>query len=447
MDIHNGIARVRGAARRAIGSRVVGTATALYASTVTSYILPLVTLPYLARVLTPDVWGIIVFVQSVNMYVGMLVNYSFDLSATRDVAVHRDHPEKLGEIVSGVLGARLALAGGCVLVLGASQLAFSTLYDLGWLLWLGLFTSVAYGFGPFWYFLGVERVRWFTTLGVGGKICSLLLILWLVNQPADAWRVFAIYGATTVVVTLVAMAMIYRHVPFQLPSVSYAIKTLREGWNLFVFHVSTSIYGTSNTIILGFLAPAGAVAFYAGAERIHNAITMMLQPVIQAMYPRAARMARSDRSAAAGSVRVTIAASFVLACGASLILYFLTPFGIRIALGPGYEGAVPVFRILLLMLPIVAVTTPLLAHWIIPMGMERLASRVTIAGGVLHVPLAIALGSQFAHIGVAWTLVVTQVLLLTTLMGILAVRGLAPFGVNVRSLKADDGSVRIGELR
>jgi polysaccharide transporter, PST family len=433
-----------GSARRLVRSRVAETATTLYASAFTSYLLPLVTIPYLARVLTPDVWGLVVFIQSLTLYVGMIVNYSFDLSATRSVAQLRNDPEQLAEIVAGVLAARTVLAVVCVTLIAIGQQVSSALNELGLLLWLATFASIAFGFGPFWYFLGIERVRWYTALGVAGKLTSLVMILLFVNAPQDASRVFAIYAVTSTVVSIITVFMMYRDVPVRWPSISSAMGALRDGWNLFVFHVSISVYGTSNTIILGFLAPAGVVAFYAGAEKLFNAITMMIQPIVQAMYPRAARLAKDDLLAAAWWVRVTIGVSFAVACLASLLLYFAAPRLIPFALGPGYEDAVPVLRILLIILPMVAVTTPLIVHWIIPLGLESLATKMTIAAGIVHVPLSFVLASRFAHLGVASALVVTQLILMFSLIIYLVYVRRAPFGAGIRSQEPDRNAARIG---
>jgi polysaccharide transporter, PST family len=226
--------------------------------------------------------------------------------------------------------------------------------------------------------------------------------------------------------------MMYRHVPFQRPSIRGAIKSLRDGWNLFVYEASTSIYSMSNAIILGFLAPTGIVAFYAGAERINRAMGSMIQPMMQAMYPRASRMADKDRRAAASSVRTTIYISFAIASLVGLVLYLFAPLIIRVALGTGYEGAVPVLRILLLLLPIGAISTPLIMHWVFPLELERLVTKITIVGGVIHIPLAIVLGSQYAHIGVAWAAVSTSMFIFVVLLVILTARGLAPIGRSVQ---------------
>jgi O-antigen/teichoic acid export membrane protein len=100
---------------------------------------------------------------------------------------------------------------------------------------------------------------------------------------------------------------------------------------------------------------------------------------------------------------------------------------VRVILGAGYEESVAVLRILLLMLPIMGISMPLSMHWMIPMKMESALTRVTIAGALLHVPLAIALGTHYAHIDVAWAVIVTELVVLAVLVSVVLARGVGPF--------------------
>src|SRR5579859_7455136 len=81
----------------------------LYSAHFCNYVLPLVTVPYVIRVLGPRNWGLVAFAQAFANYVSLLIEYGFGLSAVRQVARHRDQPAELATVVSGVLGARTLL--------------------------------------------------------------------------------------------------------------------------------------------------------------------------------------------------------------------------------------------------------------------------------------------------------------------------------------------------
>src|ERR1700761_1838824 len=90
---------------------------ALYGVQACTYALPLLTFPYLARVLGPSGWGAVVYAQAIGTVIASVVEYGFDISASRETSRHRDEPKRLSSLISGVLGAKslLALVG----ILGA----------------------------------------------------------------------------------------------------------------------------------------------------------------------------------------------------------------------------------------------------------------------------------------------------------------------------------------
>src|ERR1700745_1474196 len=89
---------------------LVQNALSLYSVQIAGYVLPLATIPYLARILGATGWGLLAFTQAFGSYWTVLGEYGFSLSATRELAYHRDNRERLTEILAGVLGAKMLLA-------------------------------------------------------------------------------------------------------------------------------------------------------------------------------------------------------------------------------------------------------------------------------------------------------------------------------------------------
>ena len=91
----------------------------LYGVHAFNYLIPLFTLPYLARVLGPEQWGALAFADAYARFVTLAIEYGFGLSATREIARIRHDPQARGRQLSGVFGAQLLLGAGNRLGLAA----------------------------------------------------------------------------------------------------------------------------------------------------------------------------------------------------------------------------------------------------------------------------------------------------------------------------------------
>ncbi|MER3451854.1 MAG: hypothetical protein C4300_07470 [Thermus sp.] len=166
----------------------------LYGVTAANYLFPLLTLPYLARVLGPSGFGALAIVQSLGQYLSLVVEYGFGLSATREVARSREDRARLAQILAEVLGARLLLALAVVVLAYALGLFVPALRANPALFWAGVFWAVALGMSPVWYFQGQERLRKVAILEVVAKALGVAGIFAFVRSPDEAHRVLLLQG-------------------------------------------------------------------------------------------------------------------------------------------------------------------------------------------------------------------------------------------------------------
>src|SRR5579875_1399634 len=92
--------------RKFAGHRLVKNTASLFVVQITTYAAPLIVLPYLSRVLSTDHFGLIAYANNLNFYFLTLVDYGFNLSATRRIAIHKDEPETISKIFSAVMAAK-----------------------------------------------------------------------------------------------------------------------------------------------------------------------------------------------------------------------------------------------------------------------------------------------------------------------------------------------------
>jgi polysaccharide transporter, PST family len=397
-------------------------ALALYGVQFCRKLVPLVSVPYLARILGPGGWGRVAFALAFGELLVMLIEFGFNLSATRELARHRDSKERCREIAAGVLGAQAVLALAAVAVALAVSPLIPGLGGYPRLFASGLFYGIAQGFAPAWFFQGLERMGTAAALEITGKLLGLACVFMAVHSPADDWKVLLVQALPPAICSIAGIALIRRATGFEIPRVAGIRSALERGWPMFLFRSGLSLYGIANVFVLGMFAPAALVGYYASAEKIGKAASGLLSPLREAIYPRLASIVRhspSDarRLAEAGSLVTTVAGLLI-----SVMLYVLAPWTVRILMGRDFGPSVDALRILCTLPFLIAVTESVGLQWLLPQGRDKTVNQIIFAGGFLNLALAFVFAPRFAHIGMAWV-VITAETFVAVCMSLVVFRG------------------------
>jgi PST family polysaccharide transporter len=394
--------------RRYLRHPVVQNALALYSVQIAEYVLPMITIPYLARVLQPAGWGMVVYAQNFSGWMILVLEYGFGYSATREIARQRDDPDRHAEVARGVAGANILLLLPSIVIAVVARFTVPAFRDNQWYLWLALAIAVPQGIRPFWYLQGIERMKFPAWVNVFARLCFAAGIFAFVKSPAHAWRALAIQAVTGSIVTAVIAERMYRTVAFRWPALEPSIAAFKAGWTIFLSRSAVSLYTLANTFILGLFVNSVGVGYYGGAERIVLIVVGLMTPFTQALYPRMIHLAAHNREKASDAIwkgLIFFGIVGVITCGA---LIAVAPWVIRIVLGRSYLPAIGIMRVASLIIPFVAVSNILGLQWMLPFGMDRAFNRIVVSAGVLNIFLAVFLSRTFGPIGTASSVVASQ---------------------------------------
>jgi PST family polysaccharide transporter len=121
----------------------------------------------------------------------------------------------------------------------------------------------------------------------------------------------------------------------------------------------------------------------------------------------------TDRKQAVWLFRISLS---LMTLGAALLgacAFLAAPLIIRIVLGQGYEPAIPVMRVLSLLLPAIAVSTVLGVQWMLPLDMDGAYTKIIVCAGLLNLALAFCLAPRWKQMGMAWAVVVSEYMVTT----------------------------------
>lgn len=391
--------------------RLISNFLSLSSVQIANYILPLITVPYLVRVLGPEKFGLIAFSQAFISYFSLLTDYGFNLSATREVSIYRDNTEKISDIFSSVMFIKtlimsISFISLCIIVFTIAK------FSEEWLLYLITFGQV---FGavlfPAWFLRGIERMKEIAVLNLITKAIFTVAIFIFIRSRSDYLILPLINSVSSLIAGVLGLWIILHKIaiPLKPPSLNEIRHQLRDGWHVFVSTVAISLYTTSNTFILGIFTNNTIVGYYSAGEKLIRAALNLLGPLSQTIYPHISKLASESREAALNFLRNLIklvgGITFVL----SVSILFLSSLISDIILGYQYKESIPVIMILSFLPFIVGLSNIFGIQIMLNFGMKRLFTRILVIASMINIILAIVLVKPFQHIGISISFLVTEI--------------------------------------
>jgi PST family polysaccharide transporter len=416
-------------------------ALALHLVQLGNLVVPLITLPYVSRVLGSNGFGLVAFSQSLSFLLGMVIGWGFDQWASREAAVKRDDPGGLSALTAQIVGARLILSAVALLIAVVVYLTSDTTRGSPEFIAMSWLAAVATGLTPLWFFLGVERLRAPSSIALGVRVVAAALTFVLVQNSGDAWIVMALFTGSAVAGALITIGMLFRRVDLRRPTVGPALSAIRAGTALFAGIAGLSLYTSMNVVLLGFLGTRAEVAHFSAAERVIRAAIQLLQPITTAVYPRitfldsAGNPRRALRLLLIGS-GVVLSIALV---GAALMLVF-APEIVRLVYGDQFADAAGVLRVMSALLPITTMAYAA-GTWLMVKRQDARIMRITLAGGILNIALAPLLVHLAGIDGMAVSVVTAEFAVMTLALIFAVRRGIRP----ARRREAGEGAEVIGE--
>jgi PST family polysaccharide transporter len=375
-----------------------------------NYILPLITLPYLVRVLGPEKYGLIAFAQAFIGYFMILTDYGFNLSATREISINREDKQKVSEIFSSVLTIKFFLCILSFLIL--VSLLFIPKFKKDWLVYIFTFGMVLGNvLFPIWFFQGIEKMRYITILNIVAKSIFTVCIFIFIKKMSDFVYVPLINSLGYLVAGMLSLRIVFINfaVKFVIPSLEGIKHQLKEGWHIFISTVAISLYTISNTFILGLFTNNTIVGYYAAAEKIIRVIQSMLTPISQTVYPYISKLASESKEKALNFIKKLLK---IIGLGSFIISFLIFIFSTQIVyilLGSHFQNSIIVLKILAFLPFIIGLSNVMGIQTMLTFGMKEVFSKIIISAGIINICLTLLLTPIFYHIGTSVSVLLTEI--------------------------------------
>ena len=322
--------------------KIVKNTTMLYLMNIAKLIFPLLTLPYLTRILSVETYATVAYVKSAMAYMQLLVDFGFMLSATKEIVNVQDNRQKVNQIMADTLFARLILAVGALGILIIAICFIPLLRDNILYTLLSFFVIFLSCFLMDFLFRGIERMEIITIRFVVMKGLSTLLTFVFIHRDQDIlWiPILDILGS------LIAVVLVFKEIrklgfSILIGNWKSALQKLKVSAVYFLSNMATTAFGALNTLLIGIFIQTEEVAYWSVAFQIVSAIQMMYTPITDGVYPE---MMRSKNISIIKKMLKIFMPIVAIGC---IALYFMAGLALFVVGGEKYLIAVPVLRALI----------------------------------------------------------------------------------------------------
>jgi len=251
-------------------------------------IFPLITYTYLIRILKSDIYGLIVFAQTVVQYFIIFINYGFNISATQSISLNRNNKTKISEIISAVFFIKTMIMLFSFMIMFLLIITIPFFEKESKLFIISMFLCIQEAIFPTWYFLGMEKMKYVTIINVLSRLIFTVLIFILVNKKEDYVLVPILNGIGAIVAGLYSLYIVFRdkEIIFSFLSKNKYYQYFKESTYFFISNVSGMIYSNASKFILGATGHMSEVTFYDIGEKILSLIKNLVSIVEQTIFPR-----------------------------------------------------------------------------------------------------------------------------------------------------------------
>ncbi len=263
--------------------------TSLMSSQAISFILPLITYPYIIRTIGLSHFGEIQFVLAIVAFFGMLTDFGYNYSAPREVARLSHEPHMLSELVSRIFTFKILIFMSISVLVLIYSILTSTRQGL---LTGGLIFLLNLTLTPNWFFQGVEKMEFIAVVDILAKLIFTGSVFFLINTPEDYIYILPLWGLGGLISGLIGVFIIiikYR-IRFIRPNIQVLKLEIGYGYSLFILNLATQVITSSQIVLLGVFQNASAVGTYAIAEKIIKIPWTFASIFSQALYPRVCKL-------------------------------------------------------------------------------------------------------------------------------------------------------------
>lgn len=323
------------------------------------YLASLILLPVLTRRLGLDGYGELGFCLAVVGYLGLLVEWGYVATSTKQIAIFKEDVREYSRVFWGVW------CGKSLLLVFAAFLLWVFL-DLNWLvigdhrlLWMAFLMVVANSLAPNFLFHGLEKLDLALGVNIGFRFLSIPFVLLFVHDASDVTVAQGIVSVTLLLSTMTNLFLLkrLRLVCWVKPTFLEIVGAMKIAAPLFLSTAAQGFFASSLTVVLGYTSGAGAVGAYTAAINLYKAAQGMFILVSQTVYPRLSSLFHHDMPGGIRMLRRILLVQAPITGIVCALMAWVPSWLLPLFVGHQFDASVQLFQLLTVALFLYSMTT------------------------------------------------------------------------------------------
>lgn len=377
--------------------------------TVVTLIFPLLTFPYISRVLQVENLGKVNFANSVVNYFVLFATLGLKTYGIREGATVRNDREKFQKFFSEVFTLTIISTGLSLFVLAILCTVVPSLQNYRLLILLLSVSVILPTFGCEWICSAYEDYGYITVRSILVQIISFVLIFALIHKPDDYYVYAMILVFSSQGANIFNLLYVRKYVKFRVTKNINLHTHLRPMMVLFASTLATSVYVSSSTTVLGLVCGDYYTGIYSAAAKLYSVMKNLVSAIVVVSIPRFAfyynNNKRDEYNSLLNQISNTLA---LLVIPAATGVFLLSKEIILLISGSEYVAASSTLSILAIAVIFVGISWIMSQCILIPMKKEQIVLKTTLITAVLNVVLNIFLVGRWKHNAAAVTTLISE---------------------------------------
>ena len=387
------------------GKVILANFSYLFLLQIAGYLFPLLTMPYLARVIGADGFGRIAIASAVIMWIQTISDWGFNYTATRDVAKNRDNNDKVSHILSNVIWAKFILLFFSFIIL-LLLIYFVPIFRENYLVVLITFLMVpGHILFPDWFFQALERMKYITILNLLSKLLFTIAIFVFIKDKSDYiyQPLFVSLGFILSGIISLYYIFVKWEYKFYKPDFKGIFHAIKGSTDIFINNLAPNLYNSFSVVLLGVYSTPQQNGIYDAGKKFTTLIQNFMNIFTRVFFPYFSRKSQGYRLYAISSILLSVLLV--------ILLIIFAPILINVFFGSEFVESIVVLRITSISLIFLMMSSVFGVNYLLVNGHDKILRNITIISSIIGFLLAFPLVKYFAAIGVAVVYTFTSALI------------------------------------